>query len=165
MKKLLLAAAAVALSSSPAFAVGNTDTTQGSATATIIGPLQILHDAGRVLSFGTFIGGTGGNIVVDPNGTLTSSVPIQATGSVISSDAFTVTGEPLRSFDISVLGGNVTGLNTGANIPFTTTASAASLALDASGNANFTVGGTLAVAGTELADVYSGSYDATVTYQ
>jgi hypothetical protein len=36
--------------------------------------------------------------------------------------------------------------------------------LSASGAASFTVGGSLTVAGTEAAGAYTGSYNATVTY-
>jgi Domain of unknown function (DUF4402) len=48
---------------------------------------------------------------------------------------------------------------------FTTSASAATGTLSAGGTASFTVGGILTVAGGETAGVYTGTYDATVTYQ
>jgi hypothetical protein len=47
---------------------------------------------------------------------------------------------------------------------FTTEASGTTGTLDGTGNTSFTVGGVLTVAGTESAGDYTGSYDATVTY-
>lgn len=164
MKKIALAAAAVAFTASPAFAAGETDTTQGSATATIVAPITITHDIGAVLSFGTIIGGTAGTVIVNDDGTDGGGTATQTSDSVLSADSFTVDGDPGRAYDISTGGGNVSA--GGTNIPFTTSPSAASGSLDGvTGQDSFTVGGTLSVAGTEAANTYTGSYDATVTYQ
>lgn len=164
MKKIALALVAVALTSSPAFAAGKTATAQGSATAKIVKKITLEHDLDAVLSFGTIIGGTAGTVVVAPNGTLVSSTPTQTSDSVVSADAFTVKGDPGRLFTIDTSGGNVSDGTT--TMAFTTVASAPTGAIGLlTGEANFTVGGTLTVLGTEDSNTYTGSYDATVTYQ
>lgn len=163
MKKLVLAAAIAAISASPAFAAGNTATTQGSATATVIAPITLAHDAGASLKFGTFTTGAG-TVAVNATtgvGSATGAV-VFVSGSTNSTDAFTVGGEAGRTFAITTTGGNVA--SGAVQIPFTTSASAATGTLNASGAATFTVGGTLTLAGTETAGSYVGSYDATVTY-
>ena len=163
MKKFLMAAAIVAASSAPAFAAGNTASGSGVATATVIAPITLTHTSGAALGFGKFTTGTGGTVVVSAAGagSVTGDVTF-VTGSANSADAFTVAGDAGRSFTISTGTGNVSA--GGGDIPFTTSASAATGTLDTAGAASFTVGGTLTLAGTEPAGDYSGSYTATVTY-
>lgn len=159
MKKIVLAAAVLAATSTPAFAADGT----GVATATVIAPIAITHDAGAALAFGSFTTGTGGTVAVTAAGvgSVTGDVTF-VTGSANSADAFTVAGDPGRSYSISTGAGSVSdGTN---SMSFTTTPSATSASLDASGAGSFTVGGTLTVAGTEPAGNYTGSYTATVAY-
>lgn len=163
MKKIILATLVVAVSSTSAFAAsGNTSTATGVASATIVSPLVVTHDSAAVLNFGKFTVGTGGTVSVDAAGSasVTSDVGF-VPGSTSSADAFSVTGDASRSFAITTTGGSVTGPGT---MNFTTTASASSGLLSASGVASFKVGGTLNVPATATAGVYTGTYSATVTY-
>ncbi len=167
MKKIVLAAAVVALSAGSAFAAGpsgNTSTAQGSATATVISPIQLTHTSGASLNFGTFSAGTGGTVAVTSGGTGSVTGDVGAvTGGTYAADAFSVAGDASRNFSITSAGGTVAS---GSNsMTFTTSASATSGALDTTGAASFTVGGTLTVGSGQAAGTYTGSYDVTVTYQ
>ncbi len=158
MKKIVLAAALVALSSGAAHAA----TAAGSATATVIAPITIAHVVGASLNFGTFDASTGGTVTVTAAGAGTASGVSFVSGSVNAADGFNVTGDGTRSFNITTTGGNVTsGSNTMA---FTTSPSAATGTLVA-GLASFTVGGVLTVTSGQSVGSYTGSYNATVVYQ
>ena len=166
MKKIALATLATVLAAGAAHAAptsGNTSTTQGAATATVVAPIVLTHDEEAVLNFGTFTVGTGGSVTVDSTGAGTLGGDVgEVSGSTNSADAFSVTGDPDRSFDIVTTGGEVdNGTDT---MEFTTEASDTTGTLDGSGDATFTVGGVLTVAGSESEGDYTGSYDATVTY-
>lgn len=163
MKKIILATFAAAIAVPAAAAPGDTDTAQGTANAEIVAPISITHDVGAALNFGTMTAGTGGTVTVDAtgNGTAASDVTL-LTGSVNSADAFTVAGSANRSFTI-VTGAGVVSSGTNS-MNFTTTPSASTGTLDAAGSAAFTVGGVLTVGSAQPAGSYTGSYDATVTY-
>lgn len=164
MKKILLVAAAAAIAT-PAFAApGDTATTQGSATATIVAPITLTHNS-AALAFGTLTSGTGGGTVTVSSGGTVSGTTGDVTvlsGSLNSADSFTVGGSANRTFTISTTGGSVAA---GANsMTFTTSASGATGTLSAGGSATFTVGGTLTVGANQAAGSYTGSYNATVAY-
>lgn len=164
MKKLILIAAALAAVPGPAFAAGNTDTQQGTATATVVAPIALTHTSGAALNFGKFTAGTGGTVVVTSTGaqSATGGVSI-VTGGAPAADAFSVTGDANRTFTIATTSSTVASPG-GATLSFTTTPSAATGTLSGGGAATFTVGGTLTVPNTAAAAVYTGSYNATVTY-
>ena len=85
-------------------------------------------------------------------------------GSLEASDQFTVEGDAGRRFSITTGAGQVSnGAATPVTMDFTTDARA-NHTLDAAGDAAFSVGGTLTVAGGEPAGVYTGSYAVTVAY-
>lgn len=164
MKKIVLAAFAAAVAFPAAAAPGDTATTQGQATAEIVAPIAITHDAGASLNFGVMTAGDGGTVTVTSAGagSVSSGNVFMVDGTGIAADAFTVTGGANRDFNIATTGGSVTS---GANsMSFTTSASAASGTLSGAGTASFTVGGVLTVGASQPAGVYSGSYDATVNY-
>lgn len=163
MKKIALVAALAAFSVPAVAAPGDTDTAQGSATAQIVAPISITHDLGAALAFGTLTAGNGGTVTVTTGGAATSTGEVTVlTGSTNSADAFTVTGDANRSFSITTTGGNVTS---GANsMAFTTAVTAASQTLSGTGTYALAVGGTLTVGSGQAAGLYTGSYDATVTY-
>lgn len=165
MNKFALAAVVAASIASPAFAAsGNTSTAAGSAAATVVSPIVLTHTTGATLNFGKFTAGTGGTVSVTAAavGSVGGDVGF-VPGSVVAADAFSLTGDYNRNFAIATGSGTVTNAG-GATMPFTTTASAATGTLDATGNAAFTVGGTLTVAAQQAVGVYNGSYNATVTY-
>lgn len=161
MKKIILATFVAAFAVPAVAAPGDTDTTQGTATAEIVAPIAITHDSGASLNFGTVASGDAGTVVVSQAGALGGgSTATTLTGSTYSADSFTVTGDAGRSFSITTTGGNVTsGTDTMA---FTTDAPASGTLTG--GTASFSVGGTLTVGANQAAGSYSGSYDATVTY-
>ncbi|MCB2049528.1 MAG: DUF4402 domain-containing protein [Novosphingobium sp.] len=168
MKKIAMVAVAAVLATGTAHAAptGNSSTADGAATATIVAPIVLTHVESAVLSFGTFTTGGGGSVVVsaaDGTGSDNGEVGF-VSGSTTSADEFTVTGDPLRTFGIVTRRGTVTGVNSGDTMDFRTTPSAPDGALDGTGNASFTVGGRLTVAGTESPDVYEGTYEAEVSY-
>ena len=164
MKKIVIAAAmtSAVIAVPAAAAPGDTANTTGTANARIVAPIEISHDTGRALDFGTMTAGTGGTVVVTTAGagSKTGDVVLIA-GSTNAADSFTVTGEANRGFTIVTTGGTVTS---GANaMNFTTTASGTGN-LGAGGSTQFAVGGTLTVGSGQAAGSYTGSYTATVTY-
>ena len=166
MKKIVLATFVAAFAVPAVAAPGDTDTTQGVATAEIVAPISITHDAADALSFGTVASGDAGTVIVTQAGALDgSSTATTLTGSTYSADLFSVEGDPGRSFSITTTGGTVaSGLN---SMSFTTSApTSGTLSSPATGlgTATFNVGGTLSVGASQAAGDYSGSYDATVTY-
>lgn len=165
MKKILLAAVALAFVPATAFAApsGNESTANGSASATVVSPIVLTHTSGAVLNFATFTTGTGGTVVVDTAGAVSATGDVGLVpGATGSADGFSVTGDASRSFSITTTGGSVT--SGASSMTFTTSPSAASGTLSAGGTASFSVGGTLTVPGTAAAGNYTGSYSATVTY-
>jgi len=160
LKKLVIFAVASAAFSTPVLAAPVTD--NGVATAEIVSPIAIAHDAGAELSFGTFATGTGGTVVVTQGGagSATGDVLLVA-GSSETADSFTVTGDANRGFSISAGNGSVS--NGTDSMSFVTDV-LASDTLDGTGTATVSVGGTLTVAGTESTGLYTGSYSVTVDY-
>lgn len=164
MKKLIIALAATTVLAVPAYAApGNSDEATGAATAEVVAPLTITHDTDAVLSFGTFTaGGAGGTVVVTRGGagSATGEVNLLA-GSVESSDSFSVEGDADRRFSITTTDSTV---DFGTfSMDFVTDARA-NHDLDATGNASFTVGGTLTVGADQEPGVYEGDYTVTVAY-
>ncbi len=164
MNKLFPAALIALTTASPAFAgSGNQSTATGTATATIVAPIVLTHPAIASLNFGRFTRGTGGTVTVTAAGA--GSVGSDVTfipGTTTAADSFTVAGDANRSYSIATTGGNVTSGAT--SLAFTTTPSAATAALSATGTGSFTVGGTLTVTATAPTGAYSGTYTATVAY-
>lgn len=159
MKKLVLAAAMVVFSSGAAHAA----TTSGTATATVVAPLNVTHANGAALRFGTFTAGTGGTVVVTiaDVGTTTGGV-IHLAGSSSTADTFNVTGDGNRGYTISLGTGN--SVTSGSNSMAYTLTSNATGTL-AAGSGSFKVGGTLTVGNNQAAGNYTDSYDVTVNYQ
>lgn len=165
-RKFLMAA--LALAGMPAgnalAASGNTSTAAGTVTAAVVAPIVLTHTAGSALGFGKFTVSTGGTVVVTAAGagSTTGSVNFVPGGATVTADKFAVTGDNARSFSITTTNGTIT--NGTKTMAYTTTPSAATLITSATGTANFTVGGTLTATGTETPGSYTGTYNATVTY-
>ncbi len=158
MKKIVLAAALVALSSGAAHAA----TATGSATATIVTPIAITHTSGASLDFGTFDAGTGGSVSVSQGGVGSAGGGVLfVSGNTNAADSFDVTGESGRTFNISTTGGTVS--NGSVTMAFTTSAPATGSI--GGSPANFRVGGSLTVTSGQATGTYTGSYTATVVYQ
>ncbi|MCA0902918.1 DUF4402 domain-containing protein [Qipengyuania aquimaris] len=162
MKKIILAAAAVAFATPAMAAPGDTATDSGTATAEIVAPITITHDGGA-LDFGIVIPGTAvGTVVVTQGGAgSVTGDALFVSGSTNAADSFTVTGDANRAYSIVTTGGSVTS---GGNSMTFTTDAPASGTLSATGSDSFSVGGTLNVGANQAAGTYSGNYDATVSY-
>lgn len=164
MKKIVFAAMVAAFAVPAAAAPGDSDTDTGTATAQIVSPIQILHDVGATLNFGTIVPGTAAGTVTVDAATGAATGDAEATvvsGATSSADGFTVTGDDGRGFDITTTGGSLTG--PGTPMSFTTSASAATGTLTG-GTASFTVGGALAVGANQVGGTYNGTYTAAVAY-
>ena len=145
-------------------ASGNTSTAAGTASATVVAPIVLTHTSGASLNFGKFTVGAGGTVVVTSAGagSVTSDVGF-VPGSSTSADQFSLTGDNNRNFGITTTNGTISnGLK---SMSFTTTPSATSGTTSITGSATFSVGGTLTATGTETPGNYTGTYNATVTYQ
>lgn len=165
MKKYIALAALGAAIATPAYAApGDTATAEGAATATVVAPITLTHDDGAVLAFGTFTAGDGGVIRVTRagNGIVDSGNVELLSDSVESADSFTVGGDADRAFTVTTTDGQVQETG-GATMDFTTNA-AGTGTLDATGAATFAVGGSLTVGAAQTPGDYTGTYDATVTY-
>lgn len=168
MKKIIaLAASVFALAAAPAHAQ-NSDTATGSATATVITPINVDQVAGAKLNFGSFTfqtAGAGGTVTVDAaSGGATPAGLVMMLNSTSSADQFNVTGDGSRTFSIVTQPGEVTHTTTAtAKMAFTTAPSASTGTL-ANGAASFKVGGVLTVPANALPGTYNGNYDVTVAY-
>lgn len=156
MKKIVLAAAAAMISVPAAAAPGDTATTQGTATATIVAPISITHQA-AALDFGVLVSPTTSSTVtvVGASSTVTNGDAVWLSGG--SSDSFQVGGQAGRSFSIVTSGGTMGGMT------FTTTAPASGT-IGAGGTVLFSVGGVLTIPANQAAGTYNATYNATVTY-
>jgi len=146
-------------------ASGNTSTAAGTATATIVAPIVLIHTPGAALNFGKFTVGSGGTVVVSSSGSgsVTSDVGFVPGGSITSADQFSLVGDPARAFGISTTSGTIT--NGAKSMSFSTSPSSATGTTTIAGTYAFSVGGTLTATGTETAGAYTGTYNATVVYQ
>ena len=157
----LLAAGAGPAWGAPPATASVTASTTGSATATILSPIVVMHTLGAALSFGKFTPGTGGTVLVTPAGAASATGGVVIiSGSSGKADAFTVEGDPNRGYAVIAASGTVSSGT--ASMAFTTVPSAATATLSAAGAGGFTVGGTLSVPATIAAGIYTGSYSVTV---
>jgi len=168
-KRLLLAAMIAAglgsVSATNAYAAsGNTSTAAGTVTAAVVAPIVLTHAAGAALNFGKFTVSTGGTVVVTAAGvgSVTGAVAFVPGGATATADKFSLTGDATRNFSIATTNSSIT--NGTKTMAFITAPSAAGGTTSATGTYSFTVGGTLTVTGTETPGNYSGTYNATVTY-
>lgn len=162
MKKIILAAAAVAFATPAMAAPGDTAQDSGTAVAEIVAPITITHDGGA-LDFGIIIPGTtaGTVVVTQAGGGSVTGDALFVSGSSNAADSFSVTGDASRAYSIVTTGGSVAS---GTNSMTFTTDSPSSGTLSATGTDSFSVGGTLSVGANQAAGSYTGTYTATVSY-
>jgi len=166
----LLAALALAPGVASA-APGNRSSKPGVAQATVVQPIRIV--AVNPLRFGQIARpSTAGTIVMSPLGVRTATGGLLPSTAIVQTIArgpgsFTVTGDPNRTFRLTLPGGNVT-LRAGTQT-LRMSAMRSSIAgtprLSAAGTYAFTVGATLNLAANQAIGTYSGTYTATVVYQ
>lgn len=171
--KIVSAAALVGLGATSAMAQNSGATTSSIATGKVITPLTIAPGT-NVLAFGTVVKpATGSYSVVvtsagarggDANSYLQSTTPHAAD--------FTITGEPGELTTVALgIGGNghitmtgPSGANNTIDVTLLPSIAALSSYTLASGNNDFTVGGSFSLPSTQLSGNYTGTLTAVVTY-
>lgn len=166
--------AAFALAASPAIAQ---ETTQGSASSTVIEPVQIVNTAD--LDFGQIIpGGTGtGRVIINAR---TNARTANANATLVGTSGFnraefTVTGEPRQFVNLTTASPTITLTGPGANMTVNRLRVNRNnggqrqlprvFRIPASGTMNIGFGGRLNVGSTQAPGIYSGTFDLTVAYQ
>lgn len=143
------------------------------ATAEILDALQLTVD--NDLDFGTMVVSGAGTVVLDESDssrTCSANITCAGTGAAAS---FTAEGTGGNVVDVTLPSADVTLTHTTDGTQdivlnaFTSTADVvggAEVTLDAgTGEASFDVGGTITLDGSEIAGVYEGTFDVSVSYQ
>ena len=172
MSKLLrYTAAGVAVASLGLASTANAATSASAdATAEILTALSVAVDAAdNTLDFGTIApGATAANVVVAPDGSLAGGCPSAVVcGGTPNAPTFDVVGATNAQVYITFTNASETltsGTDTMTVSSLTTSETSDQLTLDGTGNGSFTVGGSLAVAASQAAGVYSGTLEVNVAY-
>lgn len=156
-----LAAASLATSANAA------TTATATASAEVLTSLTVAVDAG--LRFGQIAANSGGSVVVNSNGAVSSTGSLISTG-VREPAAFTVTGSKGAMVVVSVptVASNLTrsgGTETMVLNAFNASPNGAFQLDSTTGKAQFTVGGTLTVGNNQAAGLYNGTFNVSVEYQ
>ena len=171
MSKILRYAAAGMAMASLGVASTATAATSDTAdvTAEILTALSVAVDpADNTLDFGQIApGASAATIVVAPDGTMTGGCPTQVicAGST-NAPSFDVVGNPNALVYVTFTNASET-LSNGTDsmtVDTFTTDGGGQLTLDGSGDGSFTVGGSLAVAASQAAGVYTGTLEVNVAY-
>ena len=172
MKKLILSFLAIVLVvsfSNNVMAQDVSDTKSNDANAQILGAIELT--VGDPLEFGGIVPGTGGTVEITPAGVRNLTTVTGVTASVTPTAAsYTVTGTGLVPYTITIptVSFDITNTTGSGGETMAVTAMDCSQALastfDASGDDDFTVGGTLTVADGQVAGLYTGTFDVTVEY-
>lgn len=175
MKTILrTAAAGVAIASlGLASAASAATTAQADARAEILTALAVTVDpADNVLNFGTIAdGGIAAStpVVLGTDGLVAACPANLVCGGTTNAPTFNIEGLPTLLVDVSFENASETlthsgGLDTLTAGTFTTSLTGNQVALDAAGDASFTVGGTLTVDPGQIPGVYNGSVTVNVAY-
>jgi Mat/Ecp fimbriae major subunit len=158
----LAASAVLAAALAPASAQAATDSAE--ARARILAALTLSNTS--ALEFGAIVAAAGGGTVqIAPGGGRTCGGSITCSGTV-SAAGFDVTGGTAGEFVSVNAVPSVTLNGPGGNtMTASLTESAAVVQLDATGEASFTVGGTLTVAANQAQGNYVGNFNVTADYQ
>lgn len=120
------------------------------------------------LAFGKFVAGSGGTVAVSANGVRSASGGVMLVPSGAGAAAqFAVSGDPNRTYSISLPADGTVALASGTNsMAVNTFTSSPSLTgtLSAGGTQTVSVGATLSVGSNQATGSYSGSFDVTVNY-
>jgi hypothetical protein len=171
MSKILrYAAAGMAMASLGVASTANAATSdQADVTAEILTALSVAVDpADNTLDFGQIApGASAATIVVAPDGTMTGGCPaaVICAGST-NAPSFDVVGNPNALVYVTFTNASET-LSNGTDsmtVGTFTTNGGGQLTLDGSGDGSFTVGGSLGVAASQAAGVYTGTLEVNVAY-
>lgn len=141
-------------------------TATADARANILAEVTLTNDAGTALDFGTIVvDGTGGAVVVDNAGNLSScGGALVCSGSTDAAD-FTVGGTALETVNVSIPASVILSNGTdNMTATLTSTVTGGAVALDGAGAAAFSVGGSLAVGGSQPDGAYTGTFTVTADY-
>lgn len=123
------------------------------------------------LSFGSFIAGSGGTVVVGTGGSRskTGAVLLLSQGGVVAAAQFLVSGTADATYSITLPGDNAVALSDGnshtmALNSFVSSPSATGM-LSGGGSQLIAVGATLSVGSGQAGGSYTGSFNVTVEYQ
>ena len=171
MSKILrYAAAGMAMASLGVASTANAATSEtADVTAEILTALSVAVDpADNTLDFGQIApGASAATIVVAPDGTMTGGCPTQVicAGST-NAPSFDVVGNPNALVYVTFHNASETlsNGNDSLTVATFTTDGGGQLTLDGSGDGSFTVGGSLAVAASQAAGVYTGTLEVNVAY-
>ena len=154
------------------------DTASADARAEVLAALELTNN--EALNFGTVVlnaGSTGGSVDVDASGSRNCGGDvICGPGAAEQAAEFTVTGAAGTNVLITVqdLGttpvslrhnANTTSTNAEHNIELTALVPSTTGGPGFPGTADFTVGGTISLDGSEIAGVYEGTFEVSVAYQ
>lgn len=177
MKKSLILIATIIMMAGVSLTVTAQVTENTAAGVKILTALSIVEDL--PMHFGTMgvLAGTGGTCVVTTAGvrSATAGVTLSALAPLFSLATYTVTGEPLYTYmitlpaDITVTHTDLSTTMTIDNLLAKSTSgteshTATGTLVAVAGTESFTVGGTLTVAAAQLAGVYTGTFNVTVAY-
>jgi len=164
MKKLIVIAIAIFGFSAVSFGQSSATAT---ATATLIVPISISHSGGTDLVFGTIgASATAGTVTIDPAGARSASTGMKLIGTGTTAAVFTVTGEPLATYAITLptVPYSLTNGSQTMNITaFSSTPSATGALAATTGVQTLSVGATLGVGINQVAGTYTGTAPFTVT--
>jgi hypothetical protein len=150
------------------------DTATADATAEVLDALQLENQDG--LDFGTMVVDGGGNVSLDPDGTLDCSAGDIICSGTSSVASFTVAGTASKAVTINLPTDSIdlnhpdydaatsVGEHTIVLSGFTSSETGDEVTLDGSGDGSFTVGGTINFDGSEEPGVYTGSFSVSVEY-
>ena len=172
-KKLRFAAAGVAMCAAMGMSsAASAQDATATATAEVLEALQLTNN--NALDFGTLVVDGAGTVTIAASATASAACSGSVVCSGTSSAAnFTVTGSDGRTVDVNLPTANGELRHTGFtastnpehNIPLSGfTSSSASVTLTG-GTADFDVGGTITLDGSEIEGVYETTFDVSVNYQ
>lgn len=177
MKKLIMICAAIVMVAGLSTTVVAQVTENTAAGAKILTALSIVEDL--PMHFGTMgvLAGTGGTCVVTTGGvrSATAGVTLSAMAPLFSLATYTVTGEPLYTYAITLpttitvtkavtLETMTIGTLLAKSTSGTESHTATGTLITGAGTESFTVGGTLTVAAAQVPGAYAGTFDVTVAY-
>ena len=170
IQKILLSTIGAVAMTTTAVSTASAAAIDGTASASVVTAITLNEDRG--LDFGTFtVGATGGDVTLTSvASTVRSADPdIGLLGTTEASGQFTITGTAGASVTIAIADGATNLSGPGADLVFTpdTTPSLGSPYIMGSGTDILYVGGTVTIAGSQAAGVYSSAtaYTVTVNYE
>ena len=141
-------------------------TATGNATAEVLSSLTVT--ATNDLQFGQIAANTGGTVTVNADSSVASTGSLISTGTRAPA-TFAVTGSPNSMVVVSLPTAAVNLTRSGGTETMTLNGfnsnPGGAFQLGATGAGTFNVGGTLAVAGGQVAGAYSGTFQVSVEYQ